>query len=136
MSLAKCTQATPEFRTYGECKRSSSGAGCTAAYAVSDLIDTTLHIISIPPAFAALHVPAGLACRTTKPYPACAEVDSGKHATLAGPSEHVIADSVFDRLVALASVEGVKPKNKVTDKTQRRKRGGTSDNKSKRRAKK
>jgi hypothetical protein len=136
MSLTKCTQATPEFRTYGECKRSSSGTGCTAAYAVSDLIDTALHTISIPPAFAALHVPAGLACRSTKPYPVCAEVDSGKHATLAGPSENVIADNVFDRLVALASVEGVKPKNKVTDKTLRRKRGDASDNKSKRRAKK
>jgi len=136
MSLAKYTQATPDFRTYGECKRSSSGAGCTAAYAVSDLIDTVLHSIAIPPAFAALHVPAGLACRVTKPSPVCAEVDSGKHATLAGPSEHVIADSVFDRLVALASVEGVKHKNKVTDKTLRRKRGGVSDKKSKRRAKK
>ena len=136
MSLAKYTQATPDFRTYGECKRSSSGAGCTAAYAVSDLVDTVLHSIAIPPAFAALHVPAGLACRVTKPYPVCAEVDSGKHVTLAGPSEHVIADSVFDRLVALASVEGVKPKNKVTDKTLRRKRGSASDNKSKRRAKK
>jgi hypothetical protein len=136
MSLAKCTHATPEFRTYGECKRSSSGAGCTAAYAVSDLIDTALHTISIPSAFAALHVPAGLACRSTKPYPVCAEVDTGKRAILAGPSDNVIADSVFDRLVALASVEGVKRKNKVTDKTLRRKRGDASDNKSKRRAKK
>lgn len=136
MSLTKCTQATPEFRTYGECKRSSSGTGCTAAYAVSELIDTALHAISIPPAFAALHVPAGLACHTTKPYPACAEVDSGKHATLAGPSKNVIADNIFDRLVALASVEGVKSKNTSKDKTQRRKRGDASDNKSTRRAKK
>ena len=135
MSLTKYTQATPEFRTYGECKRSSSGSGCTAAYAVSDIIDTALHTISIPPAFTALHVPAGLACRMTKPYPACAEVDSGKRSILSGPSDNVISNSVFDRLVALASVEGVKP-NKSKDKTHRRNRGSASDNKSKRRTKK
>jgi hypothetical protein len=54
---------------------------------------------------------------------------------MAGPSDNVISDSVFDRLVALASVEGVKH-NKSKGKTHRRNRGDASDNKSKRRTKK
>ena len=133
MSLAKYTEPTPDFRTYGECKHSNSGTGCTAAYAVSGLIDTTLNTISIPKVFNALHVPAGLACRAPKPYPVCAEVDSGKRAILAGPSNNIITDNILERLVALASVEGVK--SKKNNKTRHRTRGGSSDNKSKRRAK-
>lgn len=91
--------------------------------------------ISVPPVFASLSIPAGLACCTSKQTQTCAEVDTGKRANLAGPSENVISDSVFDRLVSLASVDGVKPKKSEKYKTLRRSKGKISDNKSKRREK-
>jgi len=135
MSLNKQAIITPDFRTYGECKRSTSGAGCTATYSISDLLETTLDKISVPSAFASLSLPAGLAYRTTKQSQVCAEVDTGKRANLAGPSDNVVSDSVFDRLVSLASVDGNKPKRTGKYKSLRRSRGKSSDNKSKRREK-
>ena len=127
MSLAEYNTSTPEFRTYRDCKRSSSGAGCTAAYAVSDLIETSLNTISIPPVFKSLSLPVGLAYRSSIPSTVCAEVETGKRSNLSGPSDEVISDSVFDRLLSLASVEGVKHKKK--DKTMRRVRKGSSSTK-------
>lgn len=133
MSLIKHSTITPEFRTFHDCKHSTSGAGCTAAYAVSELLDTTLHTISIPPVFASLSLPAGLACRTTKQSQTCAEVDTGKHANLSGPCDEVVSESVFDRLVSLASVDGNKQTKNKQNKSLRHPRGKSSDNKSKRR---
>lgn len=135
MSVDIQSRITPEFRTYGECKRSTSGTNCTAVYSISDIIDSTMDTISVPPVFASLSIPAGLACCTSKQTQICAEVDTGKRANLAGPSENVISDSVFDRLVSLASVDGVKPKKSEKYKTLRRSKGKISDNKSKRREK-
>ena len=134
MSVDIQTRITPEFRTY-ECKHSTSGTGCTAAYSVSDLLDSTMDTISIPPAFTSLSIPVGLACCTSKHSQVCAEVDTGKRANLAGPSDNVVSDSVFDRLVSLASVDGIKPKKSEKYKTLRRSKGKSSDNKSKRREK-
>ena len=135
MSVDIQTRITPEFRTYGECKHSTSGISCTAAYSISDLIDSTMDTISIPPAFASLSVPAGLACRNSNHIQLCAEVETGKRANLSGPSENVLSDSVFDRLVSLASVDGMKSKKREKHKTVRRSKGKASDNKSKRREK-
>ena len=135
MSVDIHTRITPDFRTYGECKRSTSGTSCTAVYSISDIIDSTMDTISVPPVFTNLSIPAGLACCTSKHSQICAEVDTGKHANLSGPSENVISDNVFDRLVSLASVDGVKPKKSEKYKTLRRSKGKISDNKSKRREK-
>lgn len=135
MSVDTQTRITPEFRTYGECKRSTSGTNCTASYSISDILGSTINTISIPPAFASLSIPAGLACCASKHSQVCAEVDVGKRANLAGPSEDVISDSVFDRLVSLASIDELKPKKSTKYKTLRRSKGKSSDNKSKRREK-
>jgi len=133
MSLIKHSTITPEFRTFHDCKHSTSGSGCTAAYAVSELLDTTLHTISIPTAFTSLSLPAGLACRSTKQPQVCAEVNTGKRANLAGPCDDVVSESVFDRLVSLASADGNKQKKNKKYKSLRRSRGKSSDNKSTRR---
>ena len=135
ISITRCSM-NPDFRTYGECKRSSSGAGCTAAYAVSDLIDNILPTISIPSELGALHIPAGLACTSNKIHSVCAEVETGKHAVLAGPSDNVISDKIFDKLVSLASVDGDKPKKTDKYNTLRRSKLKSKDNQTKRRSKK
>lgn len=135
ISITRCSM-DPDFRTYGECKRSSNGAGCTAAYAVSDLIDNILPAISIPSELGALHIPVGLACSSSKTHSVCAEVETGKHAVLAGPSNNVISDKIFDKLVSLASVDGDKPKKTDKYNTLRRSKLKSKDNQTKRRSKK
>jgi len=129
MSLVKDIPHTdhdsaPSFRTYSGGKRSDNGAGCTAAFAIADLADRA----TVPAALAAMYVPAGIACRESRTQ-SCAEVATGKQSILAGPSSRIITDSVFDRLVALASAQGVvaKPKSKT------RRRPTSSNNKSRRR---
>jgi len=135
ISITDCS-INPDFRTYGECKRSSSGAGCTAAYAVSELIDNVLSRISIPAELDVLHIPAGLAYSSKKQHhTVCAEVETGKHATLAGPSDNVISDKIFDKLISLASVDKNKPK-KNENTLRRHSKYKSNDNKTKRRSKK
>ena len=135
MSLEKQTTIIPNFRTYGECKRSTSGIGCTASYSVSDIIETTLDAKMVPQSLLSLSIPVGLACCPSKQTHVCAEVDTGKRAILGGPSENVVSENVFDRLVSLASDDKSKPKKGDKYKTLRRSKGKSSDNKSKRREK-
>ena len=134
ISITDCS-INPDFRTYGECKRSSSGAGCTAAYSVSELIDNVLSTISIPAELDVLHIPAGLAYSSKKHHAVCAEVETGKHATLAGPSDNVISDKIFDKLISLACVDKIKPK-KNENTLRRHSKRTSNDNKTKRRSKK